>query len=185
LEVNQSWMLLPWEREWAPDAGRNLETGRMVLSSLPSTEYRGPDYEAERGAPHIYALRRRFFADVIELHVFRSTEAVVPPPGYEVVARVERDAAGNWPRWAQEAVEHRAARRRPGAGIPFGPGRISHENGLYMGPVLRYRAEEAGGFNFTGVAVRPGTSPWPHQATSSFPRSPWCCGEKLQSARWR
>jgi hypothetical protein len=186
LEVNQSWMLLPWEREWAPDAGRNLETGRMVLSSLPSREYCGPDYEDERGAPHIYALRRRFFADVIELHVFRSTEAVVPPPGYEVVARVERDAAGNWTRWAQEAVERCAARRRPGAGIPFGPGRISHENGLYMGPVLRYRAEEAGGFNFRRV-WRYGreTSPWPHQATSSFPRSPWCCGEKLQSARWR
>jgi hypothetical protein len=100
LEVNQSWMLLPWEREWAPDAGRNLETGRMVLSSLPSREYRGPDYKNERGAPHIYALRRRFFTDVIELHVFRSIEAVVPPPGYEVVAQVERDAAGNWPRWA-------------------------------------------------------------------------------------
>jgi hypothetical protein len=159
LEVSQSWMLLPWEREWAPDAGRNLETGRMVLSSLPCREYRGPDYENERGAPHIYALRRRFFADVIELHVFRSAEAVVPPPGYEVVARVERDAAGNWPTWAQEAVERRAARRRPGAGIPFGPGRISHENGLYMGPVLRYRAEEAGGFNFTGVAVRPEDQP--------------------------
>jgi hypothetical protein len=159
LEVKQSWMLLPWEREWAPDAGRNLETGRMVLSSLPSREYRGPDYEAKRGSPNIYALRRRFFADVIELHVFRSTEAVAPPPGYEVVERVERDAAGNWPRWAQEAVERRAARRRPGAGIPFGPGRISHENGLYMGPVLRYRAEEAGGFNFTDVAVRPGNQP--------------------------
>jgi hypothetical protein len=98
LEVNQSWMLLPWEREWPPDAGRNLETGRLVLSSLPSREYHGPDYEDERGALHIYALRRRFFADVIELHVFRSTEAVIPPPGYEVVARVERDAAGNWPR---------------------------------------------------------------------------------------
>jgi hypothetical protein len=98
LEVNQSWMMLPWERECAPNAGRNLETGRMVLSLLPSREYRGPDYENEGGAPHIYALRRRFFADVIELHVFRSTEAVVPPPGYEVVARVERDAAGNCPR---------------------------------------------------------------------------------------
>jgi hypothetical protein len=155
LEVNQSWMLLPQEREWAPDAGRNLETGRIVLSSLPSREYRGPDYADELGAPHIYALRRRFFANVIELHVFRSTEAVIPPPGYEVVARVERDAAGNWPRWAQEAVERRAARRRPGAGT----GRISHKNGLYMRPVLLYRAEEAGGFNFTGVAVRPGDQP--------------------------
>jgi hypothetical protein len=131
----------------------------MVLSSLPSREYRDPDYEDERGAPRIYALRRRFFADVIELHVFRSTEAVVPPPGYKVVAQVERDAAGNWPRWAQEAVERRAARRRPGAGIPFGPRRISHENGLYIGPVLLYRAEEAGGFNFTGVTVRPGDQP--------------------------
>jgi hypothetical protein len=28
-----------------------------------------------------------------------------------------------------------------------------------MGPVLLYRAEEAGGFNFTGVAVRPGDQP--------------------------
>jgi hypothetical protein len=102
-----------------------LETGRLVLSSLPSREYHGPDHEDERGALHIYALRRRFFADVIELHVFRSTEAVILPPDYEVVARVEKDAAGNWPRWAQEAVERRAARRRPGAGIPFGPGRIS------------------------------------------------------------
>jgi hypothetical protein len=81
------------------------------------------------------------------------------PPGYEVVVRVERDAAGNWPSWAQEAVERRAARRRPGAGIPFGLGRISQEHGLYMGPVLLYRAEEAGGFNFTGVAARPGDQP--------------------------
>jgi hypothetical protein len=75
----------PWQREWAPDAGRNMATGRMVLSSLPSREYHGPDYEP--GVPHIYALRRRFFADIIELHVFRSTEAIIPPPGYEVVAR--------------------------------------------------------------------------------------------------
>jgi hypothetical protein len=98
LEIDRSWMLSPWQREWAPDAGRNMATGRMVLSSLPSPEYHGPDYEP--GVPHIYALRRRFFADIIELHVFRSTEAIIPPPGYEVVARVERDAAGNWPKWA-------------------------------------------------------------------------------------
>jgi hypothetical protein len=144
----------------------------MVLSSLPSREYRGPDYENEGGAPHIYALRRRFFADVIELHVFRSTKAVVLPPGYEVVARVERDAAGNCPRWAQEAVERRAVRRRPGAGIPFGRGRISHENGLYMGPVLLYRAEEAGGFNFTGVAVRPGDQPVARPGYVLLPEEP-------------
>jgi hypothetical protein len=75
-----------------------MATGRMVLSSLPSREYHGPDYEP--GVPHIYAMRRRFFANINELHVFRSTEAIIPPPGYEVVARVERDAAGNWPRWA-------------------------------------------------------------------------------------
>jgi hypothetical protein len=56
-------------------------------------------------------------------------------------------------------VERRATRRRPGAGIPFGLGRISYENGLYMGPVLLYRAEEGGGFNFTGVAARPGDQP--------------------------
>jgi hypothetical protein len=93
------------------------------------------------------------------LHVFRSTEAIIPPPGYEVVARVEKDAAGNWPGWAQEAVERRAARRRLGAGIPFGLGRISYENGLYMGPELLYRAEEGGRFNFTGVAARPGDQP--------------------------
>jgi hypothetical protein len=147
-------MLLPWQREWAPDAGRNMAMGRMVLSSPPSREYHGPDYEP--GVPHIYALRRRFFADIIKLHVFRSTEAIIPPPGYEVVARVERDAAGNWPGWAQKAVERRAARKRPGAGIPFGLGRISYENGLYMGPVLLYSAEEGGGFNFTGFAARPG-----------------------------
>jgi hypothetical protein len=129
----------------------------MVLSSLPSREYHGPDYEP--GVPHIYALGRRFFADIIELHVFRSTEAIIPPPGYEVVVRVERDAAGNWPGWAQEAMERRAARRRPGAGIPSGLGRISYESGLYMGPVLLYRAEEGGGFNFIGVAARPGDQP--------------------------
>jgi site-specific DNA-cytosine methylase len=150
-------MLLPWQREWAPDAGRNMATGRMVLSSLPSRKYHGPDYEP--GMPHIYALPRRLFADIIKLHVFRSTEAIIPPPGYEVVARVERDAAGNWPGWAQEAVERRSARRRSGASIPFGLGRISYENGLYIGPVLLYRAEEGGGFNFTGVAARPGDQP--------------------------
>jgi hypothetical protein len=72
---------------------------------------------------------------------------------------VERDAAGNWPGWAQEAVERRAAKRRPGAGIPFRLGRISYENGLYMEPVLLYRAEEGGGFNFTGLAARPGDQP--------------------------
>jgi hypothetical protein len=72
---------------------------------------------------------------------------------------VERDSAGNWSGWAQEAVERHAARRRPGAGIPFGPGRISYESGLYMGPVLLYRAEEGGGFNFTNVAARPGDQP--------------------------
>jgi hypothetical protein len=93
LAIDRSWMLLPWQREWAPDAGRNMATGRMVLSSLPSREYYGPDYE--RGVPHIYALRRRLFADIIELHVCRSTEAIIPPPGYEVVAQVEKDAAGN------------------------------------------------------------------------------------------
>jgi hypothetical protein len=141
-------------KEWAPNAGRNVATRRTVLSSLHSREYHGPDYEP--GVSHIYALRRRFFADIIELHVFRSTEAIVPPPSYKVVARVERDAAGNWPGWAREAVEHRATRRRPGAGILFGPGRISYESGLYMGPVLLYRAEEGGGFNFTSVAARPG-----------------------------
>jgi hypothetical protein len=49
LEVNQSWMLLPWEREWAPNAGRNLETGRMVLSSLPSREYRQHELSISTG----------------------------------------------------------------------------------------------------------------------------------------
>jgi hypothetical protein len=138
-------------------SGPLTPAGTLVLSSLPSRKYHGPAYE--RGVPHIYALRKRFFADIIELHVFCSTEAIIPPPGYEVVARVERDAAGNWPGWAQEAVERRAARKRPGAGIPFGPGCISYESGLYMGPVLLYRAEEGGGFNFTGVAARPGDQP--------------------------
>jgi hypothetical protein len=157
LAIDRSWMLLPWQREWALDAGRNMATGRMVLSSLPSRGYHGPDYE--QGVPHIYALRRRFFADIIKLHVFRSTGAIIPPPGYKVVVRVERDVADNWPGWAQEAVERRAARRRPGAGIPFGPGRIGYESGLYMGPVLLYRAEEGGGFNFTGVAARPEDQP--------------------------
>jgi hypothetical protein len=157
LAIDCSWMLLPWQREWAANTGRNMATGRTVLSSLPSREYHGPDYEP--GVPHIYALRRRFFADIIKLHVFRSTEAIIPRPDYEVVARVERDAADNWPGWAQEAVERRAPKRRHGAGIPFRLGRISYENGLYMGPVLLYRAEEGGGFNFTGVAARPGDQP--------------------------
>jgi hypothetical protein len=157
LAIDRSWMLSPWQREWAPDAGRNMATGRMVLSSLPSREYHGPDYEP--GVPHIYALRRWFFADIIKLHVFRSTEAIIPPSGYEVVARVERDAAGSWPGWAQEAVERRAARRRPGAGIHLGLERISYGNGLYMGPMLLYRAEEGGGFIFTGVAARPEDQP--------------------------
>jgi hypothetical protein len=102
-----------------------------VLSFLPSREYHGSDYEPE--VPHIYALRRRLFADIIKLHVFRSTEAIIPPPGYEVVARVKRDAAGNWPWWAQGAVERRAARRRHRAGIPFGLGRISYESGIVHG----------------------------------------------------
>jgi hypothetical protein len=52
--------------------------GRLVLSSLPSQEFIGPDYEDGRVACHIYA-------DSIELHVFRSTEEVVPPLDYEVV----------------------------------------------------------------------------------------------------
>jgi hypothetical protein len=160
--------------------------GRLVLSSLPSREYHGPDYVDERGPRHIYALRRRFFADVIELHVFCDTEEVVPPPGYEVVARVERDAAGNWPRWAQEAVERRAARRRAGAAIPFGRERVCREDGLYKGPVLMYRAQQPCGFNFTGVGVRPGDQPIAGQkATSSSPRSPWCCGVRHRSARRR
>jgi hypothetical protein len=183
LKIDWSWMLLPWQREWAPDAGRNMATGRMVLLSLPSREYHGPDYEP--GVPHIYALRRRFFADIVELHVFCSTEAIIPPPGYEVVARVERDVAGNWPGWAQEAVERRAARRRPGAGIPFGPGRISYESGLYMGPMLLYRAEEAAGS--TSRVWRRGRviSLWPRQAMSFSARSPGCCGARRQNARQR
>jgi hypothetical protein len=127
----------------------------MVLSLLLSQEYHGPDYEP--GVPHIYALRRRFFADIIELRVFRSTEAIILPPGYEVVVRVERDAKGNWLGWAQEAMERRAARRRPWAGIPFRFGRISYKSKLYMGLVLLYHAEEGGGFNFTGMAAQPGT----------------------------
>jgi hypothetical protein len=45
------------------------------------------------------------------------------------------------------------------AGIPFGPRRISYESGLYMGPVLLYRAKESGGFDFTSVATRPGDQP--------------------------
>jgi hypothetical protein len=147
----------PGNESGPPTPARNMATGRMVLSSLPSREYHGPDYKP--GVPHIYALRRRFFANIIELHVFRSTEAIIPPPDYEAVVRVEREAASNWSGWAQEAVERRAARRRPGAGIPFGLGRISYESGLYMGPVLLYRAEEGGGFKFTGVAARPGDQP--------------------------
>jgi hypothetical protein len=176
-------MLLPWQREWVPDAGRNKATGRIVLSLLPSWEYHGPDYEP--GVPNIYMLRRQFFADIIELHVFRSTEAIIPPPDYEVVARVERDAAGNWLRWTQKAVERCAARTRPGVGIPFGPERISYESGLYLGPVLLYRAEEAGGFNFRVWRHDRGTSPWRRQATSSFSRSPGCCGAGQRSARRR
>jgi hypothetical protein len=175
-------MLLPWQREWAPDAGRNMAARRIMLLSLPSREYHRPYYEP--GVLHIYALRRRFFADIIELHVFRSTEAIIPPPDYEVVARVERDAAGNWPGWAQEAVERRATRRRPGAEILFGPGRISYESGLYMRPVLLYRAEEGGGFNFTGVAARPGDQPVAPPGYVLRPEEPKCCGARRQNARY-
>jgi hypothetical protein len=146
--------------------------GRLVLSSLPSREYHNPDYEDGRVTRHIYALRRRFFADSIELHVFRSTEEVISPSGYKVVARVERDAAANWPRWAQEAVERHAARRRPGAGLPFGPGHLCEENGLYKGPVLLYRPEQAGGFNFTGVAARPGDQPVASEGYVLLPEEP-------------
>jgi site-specific DNA-cytosine methylase len=170
--VSQPWGLLPWEREWAPDATRDYEMGRLVLSSLPSQEYHGPDYEDERVTRHIYALRRRFFADSIELHVFRSTEEVIPPPACKVVARVERDAAGKQPRWAQKAVERHAARIRPGAGLPFGPGRLCEENGLYKGPVLLYRAEQACGFNFTGVAARPGDQPVAPEGYVLLPKQP-------------
>jgi hypothetical protein len=52
---SQPWGLLPWEREWAPDATRDYEMGRLVLSSLLSQEYRGPDYEDGRVARHINA----------------------------------------------------------------------------------------------------------------------------------
>jgi hypothetical protein len=41
LEVSQSWGLWPWKRESAPDATRDLEMGRLVLSSLPGQEYHG------------------------------------------------------------------------------------------------------------------------------------------------
>jgi hypothetical protein len=170
--ISQPWGLLAWEREWAPDATRDYEMGRLVLSSLPIHEYHGPDYEDGRVTRHIYALRRRLFADSIELHVFRSTKEVIPLPRYEVLARVERDAAGNWPRWAQEAVERDAARRRPGAGLPFGPGRPCEENGLYKGPVLLYRAEQACGFNFTGVAARPGDQPVAPEGYVLLPEEP-------------
>jgi hypothetical protein len=160
--------LWPWEREWAPDATTNRETGCMVLSSLPSREYHGPAYVDEQGPRRIYALRRRFYADLIELHVFRNTEEVVLPPGYEVVARVERDAMGNWPRWAQETVERRAARRR--AGAP--PERVCEEDGLYKGPVLLYCAEQTCGFNFSGVGVRPGDQPVAPEGYYLLPEEP-------------
>jgi hypothetical protein len=142
----------------------------MVLSSLPSRMYHGPDYEPD--VPHIYALRRRFFADIIKLHVFRSTEAIILPPGYKVVARVERDAVGNWPGWARQAVDCRAARRKPGAGIPFGLGRISYKSGLYMGPVLLYRVEKGGGLNFIGVAARLGNQPVAPPGYVFLPKEP-------------
>jgi hypothetical protein len=131
---------------------------------------------------HIYLLQRQFYADLIELHVFRDTEEVVgqPRPGYKVVAWVEKDTAGNWPRWAQEAVECRAARRRAGAPRE----RVCEEDGLYKGPALLYRAEQACRFNFTGVAAPVKTSWWPQKDTSSFLRSPWCCGVSRVSARW-
>jgi hypothetical protein len=75
-------------------------------------------------------------------------------------------------------VERRAARRRPGAGIPFGLGRISYESGLYMGPMLLYRAEEGDVFNFTGVAARPEDQPWPRRAMSFSMRSSGCYGAR-------
>jgi hypothetical protein len=113
-----------------------------------------------------------FFADVVELHVFRNTEEVVPPPGYEVIARVEKDAAGNWPRWVQEAVERRAARRRAGAALPFGRERVCEKDGLYKGPVLLYPAEAACGFSFTGVAVRLGDQPVAPEGYYLLPEEP-------------
>jgi hypothetical protein len=63
---NQPWHLLLWEREWAPNATRDYEMRRLVLSSLPSQEFIGPYFKDGRVARHIYALRRRFFADSIE-----------------------------------------------------------------------------------------------------------------------
>jgi hypothetical protein len=181
-EVSPTRELLPCERKWAPDATtRDLEMGRLVLSSLPSREYHGPDEVDERRPRRIYALRRRFYADVIELHVFRKTKEVVPPPGYEVVARVEKDTAGNWPKWAQEAVERRAARRQGEAP----PARTCVEDGLYKGPVLLYRAQQACGFNFTGVSVRPGDQPVAPAGYPSSPKSQGCCGVRRPSAKWR
>jgi hypothetical protein len=44
LEGSPCWGLLPWEGEWAPNATRNLKTGRLVLLSMLSGEYHGPDY---------------------------------------------------------------------------------------------------------------------------------------------
>jgi hypothetical protein len=120
LKIDRSWMLLPWQREWALDAGKNMATGRMVLSTLPSRKYHGPD--CEPGVPHIYALRRRFSADVIKQHVFHSTEAIIPPP------------ATRWSRawkWTLQATGPGEPKRRwnvmpPGGGLGraylLGPG---------------------------------------------------------------
>jgi hypothetical protein len=51
----------------------------------------------------------------------------------------------------------------PGEGIGqaslLGLGASATRAELYMGPVLLYRAEEGGGFDFTGMAARPGDQP--------------------------
>jgi hypothetical protein len=33
LAIDRSWMLLPWQQECAPDAGRNMATGRVVVAA--------------------------------------------------------------------------------------------------------------------------------------------------------
>jgi hypothetical protein len=183
LAIDRFWMLLPWQREWAPNAGRNMATGRMVLSSLPSREYHGPDYE--RGVPQIYALRRRFFADIIELHVFRSTEAIIPPPGYKVVAQVEKDAAGNWPGWAQRQWNAVPPGEGLGQASLLGLGASAMRTGCTWGRCCCTAQRRAAGSTSLASWRGRGINLWPRRAMSFSMRSPGCYGTRQRNARRR
>jgi hypothetical protein len=154
-----------------------------VLLSLPSREYHGPDYEPE--VPHIYAMRRRFFADIIELHVFRSTEAIIPPPGYEVVAQVERDAAGNWPGEPRRHWNAAPPGEKLGQASLLGLGASAMRTGCTWGRCCCTAQRRAAGS--TSLTSRRGReiNPWLRRAMSFSMRSPECYGARQRNARRR